>query len=222
MPLTASYTVDSVGTADAGGYDVVITNSSGSVTSAVASLTVLEPPEITTQPSNQIAVVGDSVRFSVMATGTAPLMYQWTFQGTNLAGATAETLQLTNVQSSQAGSYAVIITNEVGSVTSATATLTITLPPTIVLPHIAVQPDGSVQLVFAPDSNCKVQASTNLGDWQTCSPPTTFGRHSVAGVYGYQRRESSHALLPVWADPCRPPRVHQLLRHQPIRVAGLR
>ena len=186
----ASYTIDSVGTADAGDYDVVITNSFGAVTSAVASLTVLEPPEITTAPSNQTAVVGNSVSFSVMATGTEPLMYQWTFQGTNLAGATAETLQLTNVQSSQAGSYAVIISNEGGEVTSTPATLTITLPPTFVLPHIAVQPDGSVQLTFAPDSTCKVQASTTLGEWQTLL--TTNNVSAATPLLGFTDTNAAH------------------------------
>ena len=244
----ASYTVSSVDQTNAGSYDVIVANSSGSVTSAVAKLTVLVAPAITTQPSNQVAAAGDSVMFSVTATGTAPLIYQWRFQGTNLAGATAGTLQLTNVQSSNAGSYAVTITNVVGSVTSATANLTIASSPVIrtiqptsqsvpagsaatftvsaagtaplayqwqfngtpianatnssyilakaqttnsgsytvvvtnvsgstnsapvtlivySLPHLAVQPDGSVQLVFAPTLNCQVQASTNLGDWVT-------------------------------------------------------
>jgi hypothetical protein len=244
----SSYAITSVGATNAGSYDVVITNSYGSVTSAVANLTVLVPPAITTQPSNQTAVVGSSVSFSVTATGTAPLTYQWALNGTNLAGATTDPLQLTNVQLNQAGSYAVMVANEAGSTNSTTATLTVTYPPVILsiqptnpsvpvgsaaafvvsavgaeplayqwqfnganianatsssytvvsaqttnagmyavvvsnidgsltsapvtltvyaLPHIAVQPDGSVQLALAVTSTCRVQGSTNLANWQT-------------------------------------------------------
>jgi hypothetical protein len=110
---------------------VVVTNVAGAVTSAVASLTVLVPPAITTQPSNQTAVVGTSASFSVTATGTASLVYQWAFDGTNLAGATADTLLLTNVEAAHAGSYAVVITNVAGSVTSLLASLTVLVPPAI-------------------------------------------------------------------------------------------
>jgi uncharacterized repeat protein (TIGR01451 family) len=117
--------------AQAGSYAVVVTNIAGSVTSSVISLTVLVPPAITTQPSNQTAVVGTSTSFSVTATGTASLVYQWAFDGTNLAGVTADTLLLTNVQPNQAGSYIVLITNAAGFVTSSVASLIVLVPPAI-------------------------------------------------------------------------------------------
>jgi hypothetical protein len=56
------------------------------------------------------------------------LGYQWTFDGTNLAGATADSLLLTNVQPAQAGTYAVVITNVVGSITSSVASLNVVVP----------------------------------------------------------------------------------------------
>jgi hypothetical protein len=138
----ASYTITSVASTNAGNYGVVISNSYGSVTSAVASLTVLVPPAITTPPSDQTAVVGSSASFSVTATGTAPLSYQWAFEGTNLAGATANPLLLTGVQLSQAGSYAVMVTNVAGSVTSAPAKLNV-----YVLPYITAQPASQSVIV---------------------------------------------------------------------------
>jgi hypothetical protein len=109
----------------AGGYNAVVTNSLGSATSAVATLTVLVPPSITLQPSNQTVLVGNTASFMVAASGSAPLSYQWQFNGTNRDGATAETLSLTNVQPTHAGSYAVTVANSAGSVTSAVATLTL-------------------------------------------------------------------------------------------------
>src|ERR1019366_5068480 len=103
----------------------------GSVTSAVATLTVLVPPGITTQPQSLTVTQGQSASFSVVASGTAPLSYQWSLNGTALSGATSSTLTLTNVPTTYAGSYAVVVTNVAGSVTSAVATLTVLVPPGI-------------------------------------------------------------------------------------------
>jgi hypothetical protein len=85
------------------------------------------PPAITTQPANQTVSAGGAATFTVVAGGTTPLSYQWSFYGTNLSGATNTTLTLTNVQASQAGNYAVLVTNVYGSVLSSNAMLTVTL-----------------------------------------------------------------------------------------------
>src|SRR5208283_4392280 len=83
------------------------------------------PPVITSQPTNQTVAVGGTANFSVAASGTLPLSYQWSCNTTNLAGATNPTLTLTNVQFSQAGNYAVQITNTYGSAISSNAVLMI-------------------------------------------------------------------------------------------------
>ena len=83
------------------------------------------PPTITTQPTNQTAFVGGNATFSVTAGGTTPLSYQWSFNTTNLLGATNATLTLTNLQFAQAGVYAVLVTNNYGSILSSNATLTV-------------------------------------------------------------------------------------------------
>ena len=93
------------------------------------------PPSITSQPTNQTVVVGGTATFTVMAGGTLPLSYQWNFNGTNISGATNTLLTLTNVQSSQAGNYAVLVTNPLGSVLSSNAVLTAnSLPPCVPAP----------------------------------------------------------------------------------------
>ena len=74
------------------------------------------PPAITIQPTNQTVVAWGHGDFSVAASGTPPLSYQWNFDGTNISGATNTTLTLTNVQLSQAGNYAVLVTNLYGSI----------------------------------------------------------------------------------------------------------
>src|SRR5207245_7065037 len=92
---TATLTlIDGLG-GDAVGYSVVSSYGAGSVTSAVATLTMLDPV-IRVQPANQAANPGDSVAFSVVAAGTAPLSYQWRKDGGRLAGATQSSLTLTN------------------------------------------------------------------------------------------------------------------------------
>jgi PKD repeat protein len=93
------------------------------VTSNPALLTVNAPPTIKTQPKSQSVKAGATVTFTVVATGTPTLTYQWTFDGTAIPGATASTLMLTNVGAAAAGSYSVTVTNSIGNVTSNTATL---------------------------------------------------------------------------------------------------
>ena len=73
-----------------GSYAVVVTNTAGSMTSAVAVLTVLVPPSITAQPTNLSVVEGANASFSVTASGTAPLSYQWQFNGAALPGPPAQ------------------------------------------------------------------------------------------------------------------------------------
>ncbi len=83
-------------------------------------------PQLTTQPQSVTAAVGGSVQFSVAATGTPPPNYQWRLGGVPISGATSSSLSLTNVQSANAGSYSVTVSNSAGSVTSAVANLSIT------------------------------------------------------------------------------------------------
>ena len=95
------------------------------VTARAASPTIM----ITMQPQNQIAFLGSNVTFSVTATDTALLRFQWRKDGANLTdgggivGARTNALSLSNLQASDAGSYDVLVTNSDGSVASQTAVL---------------------------------------------------------------------------------------------------
>jgi hypothetical protein len=90
------------------------------------------PPLILDQPSNQSVNSGQSATFSVDASGTAPLSYQWLFDGTNvLAGATNSTLVLPNAQTNQAGSYLVLVYNALGNTNSQPASLTVNPGPAV-------------------------------------------------------------------------------------------
>ncbi len=98
-------------------------------TSAGITITVSpipQPPGISVQPPSQTIEVSSNVTFSVTATGTTPLAYQWLFNGDVLSGATASNLVFSSVQFSNAGQYSVVITNVAGSITSNPALLTVT------------------------------------------------------------------------------------------------
>lgn len=138
----------------AGNYTVVVSNSLGSVTSNAATLTVNTPPTISTQPANVSVNVGDRASFSVTATGTGTLTYQWLFNGTAIAGATAASYEIASAATTQAGNYSVKVTNTVGSTTSNAASLAVAIPP----PTISTQP-GNLSLSSGGRGTLSVAAS---------------------------------------------------------------
>ncbi|MFD3003486.1 PQQ-dependent sugar dehydrogenase [Pontibacter toksunensis] len=83
-------------------------------------------PSITRQPSDVTVTEGQSATFSVSASGTAPLNYQWQKNGANISGAKGATYTIASTTPASAGQYRVLVSNEAGSVTSNAATLTVT------------------------------------------------------------------------------------------------
>ena len=135
----SALTLSNVQTTASGSYTVVVTNAAGSVTSNAATVTVnIAIPSIATQPTGQTVAVGGSVTFVVNVSGTAPFSYQWRKNGTTILGATGSALTLSNVQTTASGSYTVVVTNAAGSVTSNTATVTVSA--LIIAPTISLQP----------------------------------------------------------------------------------
>lgn len=109
-----------------GAYVCVVSNEVGVAQSDAATLTVIVAPAIVSQPLDATNYAGSDVMFSVIASGTAPLQYQWYFNDTNLmGGATTADLVLTNAQTSDAGLYHVVVTNLAGATTSSPARLVI-------------------------------------------------------------------------------------------------
>ncbi len=83
----------------------------------------LQPPVIIQPPQNLVVNAGETATFSVRASGSPPLQYQWQFNKIDLTGANGPSLILENVNPRQAGDYAVIVKNEVGTVVSQPASL---------------------------------------------------------------------------------------------------
>jgi hypothetical protein len=126
----ASYTTGATTTSDNGSqFSVVVSNSAGNVTSKAATLTVNVPPvapSITQQPANQTVTAGQMATFSVTATGTAPLSYQWQKGTSTISGATSASYTTPPTTTSDSGTqYSVVVSNSAGKKTSNPATLTV-------------------------------------------------------------------------------------------------
>jgi hypothetical protein len=126
-----SYTIASVDPSDAGSYDVVLTNSCGSITSDPAVLTVNIGPSILQHPQSQAVCECESVTFSVVASGTETLYYQWRKDGADIPGATGSTHTIDSLEPDDEGSYDAVVTNMCGTVTSDAATLAVRRHPSI-------------------------------------------------------------------------------------------
>jgi hypothetical protein len=126
-------TLTAVTTNNDGNYSVVVTNNYGSITSSVATLTVVFLPAIVVPLTNQTIQCGSNTAFSVVASGTSSLSYQWKLDGTNIAGMTTSNLSLSNIHLPN-HMVTVVVTNLYGSVTnSATLAVVDTLPPVVTL-----------------------------------------------------------------------------------------
>jgi hypothetical protein len=113
-----TYSVASATANDAGTYSVVVTNSCGAVTSRTVDVFVNSAPEITTQPTNAAVTEGDQIKFSIVATGSDTLKYQWLKDGVAVAGANAASYTIDKAVGSDTGTYRCIVTNDCGSDTS--------------------------------------------------------------------------------------------------------
>jgi N-acetylneuraminic acid mutarotase len=135
----AMLSIANVGAADDAQYDCqvgnVLNGTTATVTSSQAHLKVNLPPAFATQPANASAIQGGNASFTVAATGSGALSYQWQMNGSNLTGANAPTLTLSSVTTANNASYDCVVGNTVdGTIAYATsnvATFTMSVPPTI-------------------------------------------------------------------------------------------
>jgi len=196
-PLTPSAVVG-----DSGTYSVVVTNSSGSVTSSVVLAVVGSRPLIVTQPASITAFVGSLETFTVVDAGSLPRTYQWQHNATPIPGGTTATLTLPNVQWGDAGTYTCTISNVYGSTNTAPATLTISpggqfvglaLPDALPRDrHTALGSDGS-NMYFThgntPNGAAFYKIPQNaLTGWTSLAPlptPPTINADIGVGDLGY-------------------------------------
>ncbi len=121
---TDTLTVSNAEPEDAGSYRCIVSNDSGPVNSSLATLTIIDAPAITVQPSSVLVSAGFPAAFSVSAMGRPPLSYQWLHDGAPVGGNTS-TLNLASTVAGDAGQYRVVITNVTGATTSSVVALTV-------------------------------------------------------------------------------------------------
>ncbi len=177
----------------AGSYSVIVSNSVGSVTSQVAVLTVLVPPQVLTGPFNQSVALNEPASFGVVASGTEPLSYQWYFGTTLLEGETGPELVIASVGVEDLGEYSVVVSNVAGTMTSPVATLTfnnnapvagtltvatsVNQPVSVAVSTVLAQcsdPDGDTLVVDAVSNSTNGAAVTLVGQEITYTPVADF------------------------------------------------
>lgn len=144
------------------------TSTTTSPTLLITYTTPKNPPAITSPPQDQAVFSGENATFSVVASGSLPLTYQWSLNLAAVSGATNATLTVTNAQALNAGGYIVTISNAVGTITSAPAHLILASAPVI---QPVTLTGGVLNLNFAAIAahNYLVQFSESLPatNWQT-------------------------------------------------------
>jgi len=161
---TASFTTVAATAAMSGNsYRITVSNSAGVVTSSVATLTANNPviiPSISTQPASRTVQVGQTAQFSVVASGTAPLTFQWQVRPSGsttwtdvsathgTGGTTASFTTVATTAEMSGNRYRVIVRNSAGSVNSSSATLTVNRAAgaTVPAPTMASRTHNSITL----------------------------------------------------------------------------
>ncbi|HVB88388.1 MAG TPA: immunoglobulin domain-containing protein [Candidatus Dormibacteraeota bacterium] len=176
--VSASYATPATVIGDSGAtYRVVVSNASGSVTSNSATLTVTaQAPAITTQPASQTVTAGQTATFTVVATGTQPLSYQWQKGTTNIAGATsASYTTLASTSADNGSQFRVVVSNSVNPpATSNYATLTVNSAP----------PPSSLSVLTYHNDNSRTGLNPNETSLTTTNVSTKFGQLGTIPVTG--------------------------------------
>lgn len=134
------YTLSSPATTDSGNYQCVISNSYGSITSSIVTLTVNQPvpPFFTSLPASATRPLHGQYTLNPGVAGSPPFQMQWRLNGSVLPNMTNATLSLTDVQNAQAGNYILSVTNNFGHTNTPAFNLTVT-PGMVLNPYFGDQ-----------------------------------------------------------------------------------
>jgi hypothetical protein len=136
-------------TTTSGSIYLRLAGSSAYQTAIFTMSTPVEAPSITVQPVSQAVSAGATVAFSVAATGTSPLSYQWRRNGVNISGATGPALTISNVSVENVGTYSVVVSNSAGTVMSANASLVLLEAPSILVHPLGLTNSSGANVTFS-------------------------------------------------------------------------
>lgn len=193
----ATYTIANAQAYHAGTYTVQLSNTVATIVSDPVALSLNALPFISSQPANLTMTAGLTATFSVGVTGfPSPISYQWRKAGTPISGATTATYSLPNVQTTSAGNYDVVITNSVGSTTSATASLavnTASSPPS----------NDNFASAWSLAGNTGLALATNVGATGESGEPThiSSGGTASAGWFRWTPTVSGTARIDTIGSP---------------------
>ena len=143
---SSTYTLNNITIQNAGSYSVKVSNSVGFTFSNAVALTVIgtSAPVIHIQPISTTVYENQAFSLYVSAFGIPAVSYQWRKNGVNIPNETNYTYSKTNANFDMGGPYSVVVTNSVGSVTSNTATLTVSAGNVVVIPPNIPPPPTSI------------------------------------------------------------------------------
>jgi hypothetical protein len=168
-------------------FTVAVSNTTGNATSNAAVLTVMSAsvaPAITTQPASQTVIAGKTASFTVTASGTAPMTYQWSKNGAAIGGATSSTYTTpAETATDNNAKFTVAVSNTAGNATSNAATLTVSASSLLLNSSAASLDFGSVTM---PNTGTQTVTLTNAGNSSiTISNVTVSGAgFNATGVSG--------------------------------------
>lgn len=186
--ISSTFTTPAETTADNNAqFTAEVSNTAGNATSNAAMLTVTSAtvaPAITTQPASQTVIAGKTASFTVGATGTAPLTYQWSKNGAAISGATSSTYTTpAETATDNNAKFTVAVSNTAGNATSNAAILTVSASSLLLNSSSSSLSFGNVTM---PNSGTQSVTLTNAGNSSiTISNVTVSGAgFNATGVSG--------------------------------------
>jgi len=182
----------------------------GSAFAPVSSFSI-SSPTITNEPQSQTIAAGETATFSVGASGTDPLAYQWRFNGTDIFGATNSSLVVSNAQYVQQGNYSVAVSDVIGTSLSSNAFLTVNSGPVIIAQPQGqtIAPGGGASFSIGVIGNLpfayqwrfdgtNIPGATNSTLVLLNAQSANAGNYSVVVTNAYGFSSSSNALLSLY------------------------
>ena len=181
---TATYTIDSTSLNDAGLYEVIVTNSQGSISSESATLVVIQqgvPVSIIQQPRSQSVTEGSNASLTVQALGDGPIAYQWLLNGSEITNANQATYSIESAASFNGGIYSVSVSNANSTELSLSALLSVEkqLSSVLITWSRPTEREDESELLIGEISSYHIQygySADNLSESATVSDPSSLSQ----------------------------------------------